>query len=191
MKTIERDASRRERRGLIDGLPTPHPLGPALPGIYQQDDFAMRLASVFDDCLAPIFSVLDNCQAYFDPRLAPEDFVPWLASWVALTLDETWPLQRQRSLIARAAELYRARGTRKGLADHVELYTGAPPEVSDSGGVAWSREPGAAAPGEATPSVTIRVRLPDPAAVDTARLDAIVAASKPAHVLHRIEVVVG
>ncbi len=60
-------------RGLVLKLETPHPLGSSLPGIYQQDTFAQRLTSAFDDALAPIFSTLDNFDAYLDPLLAPED----------------------------------------------------------------------------------------------------------------------
>ena len=33
--------------------------------------------------------------------------------------------------------------------------------------------------------------VPDPKAVDAPRLDALVAAAKPAHVMHRIEIVKG
>ena len=30
-------------RGSLTGLASPHPLGPALPAIYQDDEFALRL----------------------------------------------------------------------------------------------------------------------------------------------------
>ena len=175
-------------RGLIDGLESPHPLGAALPGLFQEDGFAQRFTAAFDDVLAPVFCTLDNLEAYFDPRLAPRDFVTWLAGWVGLSLDENWPLERQRALIAQAAQLYRWRGTAKGLAAHVALYTGTEPEVVDSGGCQWSAAPGGSLPGSAEPSVTVRVRVPDPTAVDQRRIDAIVAAAKPAHVIHEIEV---
>ena len=35
----------------------------------------------------------------------------------------------------------------------------------------------------------VRVKVPDPTAVPVARLDALVATAKPAHVAHRVEVV--
>ena len=48
---------------------------------------------------------------------------------------------------------------------------------------------GTAPPGTAEPSLVVRVRVPDPAAVDTKRLDRVVSASKPAHVPHTVEVI--
>ena len=174
-------------RGLVD-VATPHPLGAALPGLYQDDGFAQRFVSALDEVLAPIFCTLDNLEAYFDPHLAPADFVAWLAEWVGLALDENWPLERQRALVAEAGELYRWRGTKRGLAAHVALYTGTEPEIVDTGGCEWSATPHAKLPGLPAPQVTIRVRVPDAASVDRNRIDAIVAAAKPAHVLHEIEV---
>jgi phage tail-like protein len=175
-------------RGLIEGLESPHPLGQALPALYQEDEFTQRFTAALDEVLAPIFCTLDNLEAYFDPRLAPGDFVAWLAGWVGLTLDEHWPVDRQRALIAQAGELYRWRGTARGLAAHIALYTGTEPEVVDSGGCEWSATPGSTIPGTAEPRLTVRVRVPDPATVDQRRIEAIVAAAKPAHVLHEIEV---
>ncbi len=175
-------------RGLLDGLESPHPLGEALPALFQEDEFTMRFTAAFDDVLAPVFCTLDNLDAYLDPGLAPADFIAWLAGWVGLDLDENWPVERQRALIAQAAELYRWRGTVKGLAAHVALYTGADPEVIDSGGCQWSKTPGAPLPGTAEHRITVRVRVADPSSVSRRRLEAIVAAAKPAHVVHEIEV---
>ncbi len=89
-------------RGEIDGLASPAPLGDTLPGIYQDDDLTQRMVEAFDHVLAPILCTLDNIETYFDPSLAPTDFAEWLASWVGLVLDESWPQHRQRSLVARS-----------------------------------------------------------------------------------------
>ena len=83
-------------RGLIDGLDNPHPMLATLPALYHEDDFATRLTTVFDDVLAPVVSTLDNLDAYADPRLAPRDFVEWLAAWVGFPIGETWPDDRAR-----------------------------------------------------------------------------------------------
>ena len=178
-------------RAMIEGLDTPHPLGPLLPAMFQEDEFAQRFISAFDTVLAPVFSTLDNIDSYFDPMLAPEDFVDWLASWVGLAIDETWPVERRRLLVARAVELYQWRGTRRGLAAHIAVYTGTEPEIEDHGGVAWSPSPMADLLGTDTPQVTVRLRVPDPKAIDQARLDRVVTAAKPAHLGHTIEVVKG
>jgi phage tail-like protein len=160
-----------------------------MPGIYHDDDLCQRFLAGLDEVLAPVLCVLDNLDAYFDPALAPDDFVAWLATWVGLALDENWGLARQRALVARAAELYSWRGTLRGLAAHVAIYTGAEPEVTDSGGCSWSAVPGGDLPGTWPPRVTVRVRASDPA--DARRVEEIVATAKPAHVEHEVEVVAG
>jgi phage tail-like protein len=171
-----------------------------LPALYQEEEadpqtgrfgpnFAQRFTAALDEVLAPIISCLDNVDAYLDPELTPADFVDWLAAWMGLELDENWPLERRRGLIARAASLYHRRGTVRGLADEVEIFTGIDPEVIDSGGVRWSTTPNTPLPGDAEPNVTVRVRVQDPASIDLARLEALVGAAKPAHVPAHVEVV--
>lgn len=176
-------------RGGIEGLETPHPLGSLLPALYQEDNFAQRFTAALDEVLAPVLSSLDNRAAYFDAQFAPSDFLAWLAEWVGVVLDETWPIERQRELVARAGQLHAWRGTRRGLAEHVELFTGEVPEVEDSGGTSWSATPGGRLPGRQGAEVTVRVRVSNPDDVDRARLDAVVRDAKPAHVAHRIELV--
>jgi phage tail-like protein len=175
-------------RGLVLELESPHPMGAVLPALYQEDPFAQRLTSALDDVLAPVFAALDNLPAYLDPELAPADFLCWLANWVGVGLDENWPEERQRELVARAADLYRRRGTVFALAEQIALYTGATPEIEDSGGVASSATPGGTMPGTGDPRLVVRVRVPDPESVDVRRLEALVAEAKPAHVPHQVEV---
>lgn len=176
-------------RGLVPGLAMPRPMGESLPAIYHEDELAMRLVSAFDDVLAPAVSALDNLPAYLDPALTPDDFLDWLAGWVGVLLDETWPIERRRAFVAVATQLYRTRGTSSGLAAQVRLFTAGDVEVVESGGSAWSMTPGAAAPGKPEFSLRVRVKPPAKVTVDPARLDALVAAAKPAHVVHSVEVV--
>lgn len=173
-------------RGSIADLVNPHPLGEALPAMYQEESFVQRFTQAFDQALAPVVCVLDNIADYFDPSLTPEDFVPWLAGWVGLSIDEDWPLDRQRALAAQAVEIYGWTGTAQGLRRLIAIYTDEEPVIEDSGGVSSSATPGGALPG--TADAVLTVRLPASAADDVRRVEAIVAAAKPAHVAHRIEV---
>ena len=182
----EADAS---RRGLIEGLLSPHPIAPTLPSIYQDDDLTLRLVEAFDESIAPVLVTLDSLHAYIDPALCPEDFLDWLAGWIGLVPDENWTLERRRALAARAVPVYRLRGTVAGLIGHVELLFGERPEVIDSGGVAWGVTPGTAMPGSAEPRVTVRVGVPRDVRVDFERLQALIAAETPAHVISELEVV--
>jgi phage tail-like protein len=175
------------RTQLID-LPTAHPIGDLLPGIYSDDDFTQRFTAAFDAVLAPVFLVLDGFPAYLDPDLAPEDFLDWLADWVALELDEGWTLSQRRQLIRHAVELHRRRGTRRGLAAHVRLLTGGEVELTDSGGCSTSDTANGPLPGSSPPQILVRVRVADPAAVDRRRLRTAVIEAVPAHIRVSIEV---
>jgi phage tail-like protein len=175
-------------RGAIPGLASPHPLAAALPAMYQEDEFTREFVAAFDEVLAPVLSTLDNFEHYLDPTLAPLDFVDWLAGWLGVVPDESWPAARRRELVARAVTLYRRRGTVGGLAEQVALATGGEVEVRDSGGVTWSGTPSAPLPGSGDAAVRVLVRVADPGKLDQRRLERLVAAAKPAHVAHHVEV---
>jgi phage tail-like protein len=176
-------------RGTIERLNSARPMGTMLPAVYQEDPFTMALMAGLDTVMAPIPSTLDNIDAYISPRLAPVDFLDWLGQWVGAVLDENWPIERQRAMVASSVPLYRLRGTVAGLTAHVRIFTGGSVQVAETGGVAVSQVPGGAFPGESEPRMTVRVTVPDPASVNLATIEALVAASKPAHVVHRVEVV--
>lgn len=171
-------------RGLVEGLESAHPIVHRLPALFQSDSFAERFVGGLDPTLAPIFSTLDNMDAYFDPAVTPRDFLGWLAGWVGVELDETWPVGRQRELVGTMVSLYGARGTLGGLVELLRITTGEEPEVSDSGGVTWSPTPGAPLPGAADAALVVRV----PEGVDVERVRATVRANTPAHVVAHVEV---
>lgn len=177
-------------RGLIEGLTSAHPLGESLPALFQQeDDFALRFTGALDEVLAQVLMSLDNLDAYLDPMLAPTDFLEWLATWVGIDLDETWPEHKQREQVRNAVHLYRWRGTRKGLADVIRLYCDVEPEIIDNGGTSYSEGPSGPLPGSPTPSLHVRVTVAAGQDIDEARLHELVAAAKPAHLPHTVEVI--
>jgi phage tail-like protein len=175
-------------RGLVEGLVSPRPIAEQLPAALQEDEFCVRMMGAFDESLAPIFSTLDCLSTYFDPDLAPDDFVDWLASWVGLDIDETWSIERRRQLIHRAVDLYRMRGTALGLATHIQLYAGVTPQIEDSGGCTWSQTASNPFPGSAQPRVTVRLDVDDAATVKMSTVRRIVDSNRPAHVPFRIEI---
>jgi phage tail-like protein len=179
-------------RGVIDGdweLASAAPLAQQLPAVFQEDEFTQRFLIGFDDALAPVLATLNDLPAYFDPALAPEDFVAWLAGWVGVTLDDAWTEHSRRAVVSEAIALHRRRGTAAGIAGAVSLAVDGDVEIVDSGGSAWSRIPGAALPGEPTATVHVKVSVDDPVELSLERLAALVAAVKPAHVAHTVEVV--
>jgi phage tail-like protein len=166
----------------IATLPTPHPIRERLPGVYLDDDFTTRLTEALDAVLAPVMVTLDCFADYLDPRLAPEDFVEWLAGWVAFAVDESWSVQQRRELVANAVELHRWRGTKRGLAAHVRLLTGGEVDITDSGLCAWSDRAGGPVPGDGPPRVAVQLRVADPNMIDQRRLYASIVELVPAHV---------
>lgn len=97
-----------------------------LPAVYQEIDFIGRLLKVFEQSFEPAVNTWQSLWAYLDPLTAPESLLPFLAQWVGWQNEVTWSVAQQRSLIRRAMEIYRWRGTKRGLQLYLHLYTGLP-----------------------------------------------------------------
>ncbi len=104
----------------------------SLPALYRTGGrvgFVYRLVRIFGEIFAAVENKVDGIHNCLSPLRAPAEFLPWLASWVALTLDETWPVEKRREHISKAVELYRWRGTVRGIKTFVEIYTGMVPDI--------------------------------------------------------------
>lgn len=176
-------------RTALPDLPTRQPLGALLPSMYADDDFAQRLTAGLDAVLAAVLSTVDNLPAYLDSRLAPEDFLTWLGSWVAADLDGGWPTESRRTVVRHAVELHRWQGTARGLVDRLRLCLGVGAEVS-GGAAVWSSTSDTALPGEPVTSVVVRV-WPGSGDGPVEQVTAMVEAVCPAHLTSRVEVVPG
>ena len=111
-----------------------------LPAIYREDGkegYPYRLLSLFGDVLQELEFEVDGLHNYLNPERTRAEFLSWLASWVALALDETWPESRRRELIRRIVDLYKWRGTIEGIKTFVEIYTGIRPEIIEPFKVGW------------------------------------------------------
>lgn len=138
-----------------------------LPPLYHQgaNDLVNNLLLAFEMILKPIEHMIDQIDGYFNPWVAPEAMLPWLASWVAMVIDPELPRERQRELIARAAELYRARGTRLGLREYLRIYTGAEPTIIEPG------DPGSDSPPLAPNCFHVILEVPETAPQEERLLD--------------------
>ncbi len=178
-------------RGHLAELLSPHPIGAGLPGIYLDDPFTQALCAGLDEVLAPVLATLDSLPAYFDPATSPDDMLGWLGGWLGLTVDDNQTPERRRDLVRTGIELVRWRGTERGVREAVTAAFDRQPELVESGGAAWSGTPGAPLPGSAEGHLLVRLPVPDPDGFDLRRLDGVVAAVKPAHLRHRVEVFAG
>jgi phage tail-like protein len=115
-----------------------------LPSVYREDEasaaFLERFLSVFESTFVGVEEDVRGVTRYFDPRGVPGEYLSWLGRWLAVELDETWPEDAKRELLARAPELFKKRGTREGLLATIGVVL--------DGGTAPAREPG---PGPETP----------------------------------------
>ncbi len=164
-----------------------------LPAIYSQGNFMGRFLMIFESILGPIEGVLDNISHYFDAGTAPRELLPWLASWVNLALDETWPLERRRELVGSAVELFRDRGTRRGMRNYLRVYSGVEPRITeDYGGISLAGQArlglntilGAGRPH----TFKVTLELDDADSVNVEQLKAIIEAEKPAHSGYTLEI---
>jgi hypothetical protein len=71
----------------------------------------------------------------------------------------------------------------------ISALLGVRAEVVESGGASWSVDPRDPLPGEALPAVVVQVYPAAGQEIDEDRLKDAVAALKPAHVVHRVQVV--
>ncbi|MFD8389885.1 phage tail protein [Streptomyces sp. NPDC059680] len=178
-------------RAAVPGLPSRHPIGGLLPALYADDDFAQRFTAGLDTVLAPVFATLDNLPAYLDPRVAPLDFVAWLASWVGAGDDAEWPAELRREAVVRAVELHSWRGTRRGLVEQLRLTLGVNADVVGDGGAVWSRTAGTELPPEPSGEMVVRAWPGRDPHVDAGRVREVVRSLCPVHVSCRVEILPG
>lgn len=166
-----------------------------LPAVFQSatrsGDPLSAILDVMETLHAPSESALDSLDANFDPYRAPDNFVPYLASWVDLEGLLDFPrtegalstprlptgMGRLRELTAAAVTLSHWRGTRKGLCMFLEKATGAKGFEVDEQVVDAS--------GKIKP-FHLRVTVPKELAAQRILIERIVELEKPAYVTYEL-----
>jgi phage tail-like protein len=97
-----------------------------LPDLYRDVDFVGRFLKIFEQAFEPTVNILDTLWAYLDPLTTPQAMLPFLAHWVGWSFHSPIPPDRQRFLVRHALQIYRWRGTRRGLRFYLHLATGLP-----------------------------------------------------------------
>jgi len=108
-----------------------------IPQTFSRDEqvasFLRRYLAMFEGMLGELEGEADARATLLDPRSAPAEILPWLASFMGLVLDERMARAPQpggrtedvrRTLIAEVTWLFRFRGTVAGLRRFVEIYLG-------------------------------------------------------------------
>lgn len=165
-----------------------------LPALFRDDEFMGQFLLIFESIMKPIENTVDNIPLYFDPLMTPEPLLPWLASWLDLTLDQTWPEERRRKLVKSAGELYRWRGTKRGLSEYLRIYTGRMPEISEYiPGMSLDHKTelgvntrlGSSGTGH---HFTVTLELDESSKTDINTVKAIIEAQKPAHTVYTLQI---
>jgi phage tail-like protein len=108
-----------------------------LPAIYRRSDPMGRntvrdLCFLLEHMFDSVNTNLEDGFRFYDPHLAPVEFLHWLAHWTAFAIDIDWPEDKKRALIKRAVDLYRIRGTKRGLSLFLQLLTGYEPDIVEN-----------------------------------------------------------
>jgi phage tail-like protein len=113
-----------------------------LPSIFSDHAFLGRFLLAFEHVLTGLEGgekvpaegleqTIAGIWQLFDAHETREEFLPWLAGWVALGLRADWKEDQKREFLAQVVSLYRRRGTKGNLADLLKIYTGLAPEITD------------------------------------------------------------
>jgi phage tail-like protein len=120
----------------------------SLPAIFSEDPFLGRFLLPFEQILTGLSDKTDPgleeiialIPALFDPKRLHlvfsdetelEEFLNWLAGWVALGLRADWTLEQKKNFLADIVPLYRSRGTKENLGKLLKIYTMVTPEIKD------------------------------------------------------------
>lgn len=116
------------QQSLIRFLPTAYQEGRT----EEEADMLTRFLWIGQHMYESVQMRAESMTRMLNPFQVEEEFLPWLASWIALTMDEDWPLSKKRQFMSRAAELYTIRGTGRALEEMIEVFTGVTPRIVEN-----------------------------------------------------------
>jgi phage tail-like protein len=93
------------------------------PGACTPADFLGRFLGNFEGVLTPLEDRIANAYLLTDPAATPAESLDWLGTWIGVTYDGAYSEVRRRRLLAAAPELYRRRGTLRGLGLALDIAT--------------------------------------------------------------------
>ncbi|MGC5328268.1 phage tail protein [Brevibacillus sp. SYSU BS000544] len=107
-----------------------------LPAVYQEEessrDFLERFLSLFETFFVDLESEINHITRFFDANAVSGDFLRWLSTWLSITADEHWPEEKLRRLVKKVPELYKMRGTRRGIEETITIFTDIKPMIIEA-----------------------------------------------------------
>jgi phage tail-like protein len=147
-----------------------------LPMGMLDDNFFVRFTLMFQELASSLLDDVDNVPNIVDVTVAPPAFVRYLGTWIGIgSIDSSLPDVMQRKIVRESGQILAWRGTRRGLEQFLELITGAPAKVDESGGIFTEGQCGWTAP-------FVRIRVKSTGWVPEGDFVALVADELPANV---------
>lgn len=87
-------------------------------------NFLERFLSLFEDQFTEAEAAFESISRLMNPRAADADWLAFVAGWLDLAFDPSWPSERRRRLVIEGARLQAGRGTPAALRRYLEIYTG-------------------------------------------------------------------
>ncbi|HSW22242.1 MAG TPA: phage tail protein, partial [Burkholderiaceae bacterium] len=89
-------------------------------------NFLERFLTLFEGRFNDIERAYESIGRLLNPRAADAQWLDFVASWIDLAFDPSWPIERRRQLVIAGAGLQAGSGTAASLVRYLEIYTGAP-----------------------------------------------------------------
>ncbi|NOZ01715.1 MAG: PASTA domain-containing protein [Deltaproteobacteria bacterium] len=108
-----------------------------LPSVYQprepgETTFLRDFLWIIQHLHDGVSRRLDSMHELFNPYATPPETLSWLASWFAISFDESMSEERRRRILKEAAVLYRMRGTKSAIIRMVKLFTDIDVEIEEN-----------------------------------------------------------
>lgn len=87
-------------------------------------NFLERFLSLFEDQFTEAEAAFESISRLLNPRASDEGWLGFVAGWLDLAFDPSWPMERRRQLVIEGAALQAGRGTPAALRRYLEIYTG-------------------------------------------------------------------
>lgn len=104
-----------------------------LPSVYEKNResaaFLDQYLSIFQSIYDDFDRRFENSTMLLEPAVTDSDFLQFMAEWLDIVNTNIWSEEKLRKLIRMAPSLFRKRGTRQGLMEVIELFTGEPPLI--------------------------------------------------------------
>jgi phage tail-like protein len=109
-----------------------------LPALFSRRDpeteppganFLERFLTLFEGEFTRMEGAFESVSRLLNPAAADPEWLAFVASWLDLAFDPSWPVERRRALVREGAALQAGRGTPAALARYLEIYTGTAPTI--------------------------------------------------------------